>query len=382
MISYGYQIGEFGGSIALAQFWERVRQHELNHWCQAQWPCDLPNLPEVLASDSASASDACEQASCMASLGNDDLAAVQCALSFGYVQVTAAARSKKVARKAIDWAEQYLPRAAREDARHVPITFWYSKRNRVGSLRRTLDVTPWAEIERNYSAMTGQALAGLMDGFTPAKGGQLLLFHGDAGTGKTFALRALASEWRSWCDIDFVIDPDQFLGEAGYLVDVLLAQGRDWDADGSPFGFMSELLGGVPFTGPGENPKKRWRLIVLEDTGELLSADAKERTGQGLRSLLNSVDGLIGQGLRTLILVTTNEPILELHPAVGRAGRCAAAVEFTPLSAAEATAWLGRGIDGPTTIADLFELRGEPRGAPDLPEQAGIERDGALESAE
>ena len=52
-----------------------------------------------------------------------------------------------------------------------------------------------------------------------------------------------------------------------------------------------------------------WRLLILEDTGELLALDARYQTGQGLSRLLNVVDGLIGQGLRVVVLVTTNEPL-------------------------------------------------------------------------
>jgi ATP-dependent 26S proteasome regulatory subunit len=84
---------------------------------------------------------------------------------------------------------------------------------------------------------------------------------------------------------------------------------------------------------------KAWRLLVLEDTGELLTPDAKSVIGQGLSRFLNVVDGLIGQGLRVLVLVTTNEPIKTLHPAVARPGRCAANIEFWPLSAEESSAW-------------------------------------------
>jgi hypothetical protein len=54
------------------------------------------------------------------------------------------------------------------------------------------------------------------------------------------------------------------------------------------------------------------------------AADAKEQAGQGLSRFLNVVDSIIGQGLRVLILVTTNEPLRRLHPAVSRPGRCAA----------------------------------------------------------
>ena len=99
--------------------------------------------------------------------------------------------------------------------------------------------------------------------------------------------------------------------------------------------------GYVEMGGPGddEDGKKAWRLLVLEDTGELLTPDAKSIIGQGLSRFLNVVDGLIGQGLRVLVLVTTNEPIKALHPAVARPGRCAANIEFEPLTAAEAAAW-------------------------------------------
>jgi ATP-dependent 26S proteasome regulatory subunit len=78
-----------------------------------------------------------------------------------------------------------------------------------------------------------------------------------------------------------------------------------------------------------------------------------------LSRLLNVVDGLIGQGLRVLVLVTTNEPIRALHPAVARPGRCAANIEFDPLSADEASAWLkAHGQEQPSEIpmplAELF----------------------------
>jgi hypothetical protein len=60
-----------------------------------------------------------------------------------------------------------------------------------------------------------------------------------------------------------------------------------------------------------------------------------------------------------LVLVTTNEPLRRLHPAVARPGRCAARIEFVPFSTDEAAAWLERRGGhhegaGPATLADLF----------------------------
>jgi len=101
---------------------------------------------------------------------------------------------------------------------------------------------------------------------------------------------------------------------------------------------------------------------VLEDAGELLAADARAVAGQALSRLLNLTDGLLGAGMRTLVLVTTNEPLRRLHPAVVRPGRTWAEVEFGALSAGEANAWLadhGHGdlsADRDMTLAELFAL--------------------------
>jgi hypothetical protein len=268
--------------------------------------------------------------------------------------------------------------SSKADPNRIPITFWLDAKNRIRTVRRKLDVKPWSEIEGNYAGKTREQLASLMAGFQPAKGGQLLLFHGQAGTGKTFAIRAIASEWRSWCDIDYVVDPDRFLGEAQYLIEVLLA-GPQGTADEEEMQFLQEMMRGMRMSAADTGKAGRWRLIVLEDTGELLTADARERTGQSLSRLLNTVDGLIGQGLRTLILVTTNEPVRELHPAVARAGRCAASIEFLPLTAAEASTWLGGDVPAAATIADLYAARDGYQDVRfrEIPDEVGLERDKA-----
>jgi SpoVK/Ycf46/Vps4 family AAA+-type ATPase len=202
----------------------------------------------------------------------------------------------------------------------------------------------------------------MMQDFQPSRGGQLVLWHGEAGTGKTFALRALAWEWREWCQFHYIVDPDAFFGErADYLISVLLQPVVPMMLGQAGFGMQHVFTGYADFDEPDEAPEaeKPWRLLVLEDTGELLSADARERAGQGLSRFLNVVDGLIGQGLRVLVLVTTNEEIRRLHPAVARPGRCAANVEFGQLDADEADAWLERHDlerkdRGSRTLASLY----------------------------
>jgi len=186
-----------------------------------------------------------------------------------------------------------------------------------------------------------------MTDFEPGKGGQLLLWQGPPGTGKSWALRALVSEWLPFAEFHYITDPDAFFVEsAAYMVDVLLAD--SYDVIDAPSGdIVSEA-----------DPEGKWRVLILEDTGELLSANAKEKYGQGLARLLNVVDGLIGQGLRVLVLVTTNDELGELNAAVRRPGRCASQIVFSPLTEEEAAEWLGDDVEDGTTLAELYERAG------------------------
>ena len=100
-------------------------------------------------------------------------------------------------------------------------------------------------------------------------------------------------------------------------------------------------------------------LLLLEDCDELIGGGAKGTSGQALSRLLNLSDGLLGQGRKVLVAITTNEDIQALHPAVIRPGRCLAQIEVGPLPAPEAAAWLG-GADRVTsamTLADLYARR-------------------------
>ena len=62
----------------------------------------------------------------------------------------------------------------------------------------------------------------------------------------------------------------------------------------------------------------RWQLLVLEDAEALLRKG--HRLAAAMSMLLNLTDGLLGQGLRCLFLITTNEPLAAVHPALVPAG--------------------------------------------------------------
>ena len=278
--------------------------------------------------------------------------------------VTAAGRKREDVTRVVERLEKLFPPPDPSSTHEVPVTFWMYTPQGPRPSWRTIAVPAWEEIEENYATRARDELAALMQDFEPARGGQLILWHGDAGTGKTFALRALAWEWREWCQIHYIVDPDSFFGEhADYLMSVLLEPPFPMMVGGERYGpsvgitAYQEVL--EDFEGDGDDDDRLWRLLVMEDTGELLSADARERTGQGLSRFLNVVDGLIGQGLRVIVLVTTNEEIKKLHPAVARPGRCAANVMFDALSREEASEWLSaHGVDeesrGSRTLASLY----------------------------
>lgn len=233
-----------------------------------------------------------------------------------------------------------------EDDDVTPITFWGLNPHRFPrAMRRNLKTYAWHEIVANYDDETRGAMERLFE-LEDTPEARMILWHGPAGTGKTHALRALAREWSGWCNVAYITDPEEFIGGSGtysptYLFDV------------------ANFQAGYGVT----EARRRSTLIVLEDAGELMTGEARQRSGQGLSRLLNLTDGLMGQGLRVMVLITTNEPLSSLHPAVVRPGRCLAEIEFGPLSVDQANHWLEQhgssaSVDEPTSLATLYAIAG------------------------
>ena len=343
------------------------------------WATSARTLPELGSIHFRKTGDGSELA-----VAESEGVLLQIAVGGGRVWLTAAGVGRGPIDELIARLREQLPAPDPSSAHEVTVTFWtYGPQGPMPSWR-SIAVPSWEEIARNYSATTKAGLERLMEGFQPAHGGQLILWHGVAGTGKTFGLRALAWEWKDWCDFHYIVDPDAFFGEhANYLMSVLLQPEYMNFSMPSRHGFISSATLGVSEAQIAidddeeeQGGAKPWRVLILEDTGELLAADARVTAGQGLSRFLNVVDGLIGQGLRVLVLVTTNEPIRKLHPAVARPGRCAANVEFVQLAKDEAQRWLSDheldpATTGPATLASLY-ARLEGRDPSDLNAAVGF----------
>lgn len=231
----------------------------------------------------------------------------------------------------------------------VRVRIWWWGRYAAEDMARTMSVPTWQEAAENYVGATRTRLERLMDWSQPPAGGRLILLHGEPGTGKTRALRALAGQWRDWAEFQFITDPERFLDNPTYLMHAIMPRRSRTDA-----------MAAEP-----------WRIIVLEDAGEFLVPDARQGQGQAFSRLLNATDGVLGEAMKALIVVTTNEPLRSLHHALSRPGRCLAEIHFERFGRDAAAGWLQRhSVAAPTTngalsLAELFAMaEGRERSEP------------------
>lgn len=235
----------------------------------------------------------------------------------------------------------------------VPVRVWSLTKDGPTSRLRRMRCPRWTEVARNYPGIEAE-LSWLMGLERPCDFGRVVFWHGAAGTGKTWAVRALLREWRSM-QLELVSDP------AAFLASPELAH---------------ELLCNPPFR-PGDGSLgsrgKRGRLLVFEDAPELQLGEHGATLQGTLSRLLNTTDGLLEGPVPTVVLATTHEPLLEAETALLRPGRCLQVQEFPLFSHAQAQQWLAdsvaadRAPRGDASLAELYACRRDDRVRPRAP---------------
>jgi hypothetical protein len=230
----------------------------------------------------------------------------------------------------------------RQKTNEVKVKFWRMTPQGGSAFTRSIAAPTWRSIERNYAPTTRGQLHQLMRLKPRQLGtGKIILLHGCAGTGKTTAIRGMAREWQKWCNFAYAVDPEQVFGNGEYLTSLIA------DEENHDRAWMDDDDDNVTAT--------KWRVLVIEDAEEFLIPDAKHEVGQAVSRLLNVGDGILGQGLKLLVMLTTNVPVGKLSPAITRPGRCLANIEVPAMTKSEATEWLGRDAPGSLTLAELWE---------------------------
>ncbi len=245
----------------------------------------------------------------------------------------------------------------------VAVRFWHQSNDGAADMLRRVQCPRFAEIAANYPSC-GAELERLIALGSPWERGRLVFWHGPPGTGKTWALRALVREWGQMAP-EVITDPDAFFASNAYLQQVLLAE--------------PPTLGWNE--GTALRAQDRPRLFILEDAPQLVLQESRATQGARIGNLLSMTDGILGQGLRAIFLITTNEKVHRVDPAIRRPGRCLQELELPNFTAEQARAWIaakqGAAAASPRpplpeieagselSLAELYERL--HRGAPDLP---------------
>jgi hypothetical protein len=242
-----------------------------------------------------------------------------------WIKVEVAAKSPFKAMELIEHLRRHLEVLPPPSRKVATMTWSRFEGPRYGAHRRVR----WSSIRCNYPASVATELDHLMRmNRRCRRSGKVILFEGDAGTGKTWAIRALMSAWARWASIEIIADAQTVFDDPAYMMELLYHDGT-----------------ACP------------RLFVCEDVDDLVT----NRHDDSMSRLLGLTDGLVGGDQDVMLLISTNAQIRRLPPALVRPGRCLAKIEFKRFSVEEARTMLngsGPCVTAPVTLTELLELKG------------------------
>lgn len=187
---------------------------------------------------------------------------------------------------------------------------WHNGMSGVSVSNINVPCPEWEAIQGNYAAKTRSSVYQLIQKAVAEEyAGRLIIWHGSPGTGKTYMIRTMARMLRDTHRFVFVSDVNSFLDIPTYYYEVVSRTNKPV-------------------------------VFVLEDAADGLLKDARIHQGSRIARLLNLSDGIITQGRKDLFLVTFNEDINELDPAIVRPGRCLNITAFDRFPVEEAQQWL------------------------------------------
>jgi SpoVK/Ycf46/Vps4 family AAA+-type ATPase len=146
-----------------------------------------------------------------------------------------------------------------------------------------------------FEEISGRVISTLSD----ANESGLVLFHGDAGTGKTSYLKHLLHTITTKKLIYMPPDLTEHISSPGFITFM-----------------MSEAMNSI---------------LLIEDAETVLRH--REAGGnQAVANILNISDGILGDVLKLQIVCTFNSPLSDIDPALRRPGRCIAEYRFEKLT--------------------------------------------------
>lgn len=233
----------------------------------------------------------------------------------------------------------------------------YVLMNQDGRLTPYIIGSDYHEIERgNYAQDVLNAYDKTVEEFSKKNGnGFISIFSGPAGTGKTMLIRSLIGNIKNSI---FLYVPADLIREF---------------AGPSLIGVFHSLS--LQLRDEEDEDEEKKMILILEDADQVL-APRQETDMQGISTLLNVTDGILGKIFNIRILATTNSPAKSLDSAITRPGRLCVHSVVSPLDFNHASSIYTR-IEGKGsleernyTLAEIYALaRGEK-----LPSQQEFKR--------